>query len=303
MNKEGSMNISAAIGNIIASEAPVVRFSEDEVALAMREYTAGELEEMKELGLLPDGFRTFFVIRRFCEEYGIDAIADAEYMLELYGQAKCLDTSAHKNDLYMKAVKFAPVRQGDVFLTYAEYGRGEIFQYDMPDMSRRLVVPKLGFYGDTVRFPALYEGNVPWVSVCPSEVNSMAPDIAAAHGRCLVLGLGLGYYAFMAAQSPAVQSVTVVENNPAVIDIFEKHLLPCFPCRDKIKVTKDDAVLYVASLRDGMYDFCFADIWEGVTDGAPLYESIRASASRLVHTEFRYWIEEQLLAYLGKSSV
>ena len=36
------------------------------------------------------------------------------------------------------------------------------------------------------------EGVIPWMSVCPSEINSMARHIDKAHGRALALGLGLG---------------------------------------------------------------------------------------------------------------
>ncbi len=300
MTRDESMDVSAAIGRIIATSFPAVPFTEDEIAAEMALYSKEELDEMKELGLTPDGFRTFYVIRKFCDTYGIDRVADAEYMLELYGNARRIPASFITDDPYMKAADYTTVKDGDVTLTWAEYARGEIFQYDMPNVNGRLVVPKLGFFDTPVRFPALYEGDMPWVSVIPSEINSMREQLDAAEGRCLVLGLGLGYYAFHAAMKESVTSVTVVELNEKITDIFVKHLLPKFPCRDKIKIIRGDAVAYAASLTGDEYDFCFADIWEGAVDGAPHYVRLRESAKRLPDIRFTYWIEEQIKEYLGE---
>ena len=64
-------------------------------------------------------------------------------------------------------------------------------------------------------------------------------------------------------------------------------------------VIEADAFKYLASLRGGEFDFCYADIWEGAVDGARAYLRIKAHEKRLAGTEFRYWIEPQIKAYLG----
>lgn len=298
MTKEQSMAISAKIGRIIAEKAPRIRWTTAEMEAFYDTYTADELDEMREIGILHDP-AVFFVMQRFLYACGLDE-EDGEYLQPLLSRAKCLDAKAFRENPYLAAVKMPDVRIGDITLTTAEYGRGEIFQYAMPDFSEDVVVPCLGFFDRMVKFPAIYEGNVPWMSVCPSEITSMEEPIRRAHGKLLVLGLGLGYYPFMASLSDEVCSIAVVEKNPRVIELFERYLLPQFPAQDKIHVITGDALEFLRGVRAGEYDFCFADIWEGVADGAPLYQAIREHEQRLVGTEFCYWIGEQIRAYLGE---
>ena len=72
-------------------------------------------------------------------------------------------------DEYIDTIKLPNVKSGDLTLAYATYAKDEIFQYDMP-----LVDPpalRLGYFDEDVSFPAIYEGNMPWVSACPSEIK------------------------------------------------------------------------------------------------------------------------------------
>ena len=298
MDREASLDLSARIGALIAERAPTVDFTDEDVRLAEAE-CAADLAEMRELGLIRDTFREYYVIREFCARYGVADAADGHYLLRLFSEARALDANEFGRDPYLQSISIPTVPDGDVLLTKAAYARGEIFQYDMPDFDAPLVVPKLGFFERAVTFPAIYEGGVPWVSVCPSEINSMSPDVPAASGRVLVLGLGLGYYAYRVSELASVESVTVIEINPKIAAIFKRHILPQFPHAAKVRVVEADAFKYLASLRGGEYDFCYADIWEGAVDGAQAYLRIKAHEARLAGTEFRYWIEPQIKAYLG----
>ena len=298
MDREASLDLSARIGALIAERAPTVDFTEDDVRRAEAE-CAADLAEMRDIGLIRDTFREYYVIREFCAKYGVADEADGHYLLRLFSEARALDAVEFERDPYIQNIRVPTVSDGDVLLTTAAYARGEIFQYDMPDLAAPLVVPKLGFFDRAVTFPAIYEDGVPWVSVCPSEINSMACDIPAARGRVLVLGLGLGYYAYRVSGLDAVESVTVIEINPRIAAIFREHILPQFENAAKVSVIEADAFAYIASLRGGEYDFCYADIWEGALDGARAYLRIKAHETRLSGTEFRYWIEPQIRAYLG----
>lgn len=305
MDKERSMTISAEIGSIIATEQPKIEYTEEDVRREFESYSADELAEMREIGLMDgDGlsdFEKFYVIREFCAELGLSsADEDGRYTLELFKNARMLDADEFEKDPFIKNIDVTETSSDKILLTTSFYERGEIFQYDMPDLGAALVIPKLAFFKRRVTFPALYEGIVPWVSVCPSEINSMKPQMERAHGRVLVLGLGLGYYPYIISQKECVESITIVELQPTVIDVFKKCLLPQFSRRDKIDIVCADAIEYMKKVKDGEYDFCFADIWEGVLDGAELYRKIHAHEQRLSHTEFTYWIEDQIKAYLEK---
>lgn len=298
MNKQESMALSARIGRIIAERAPTVKYTSKDIERARAEYSEEELAEMREIGLLGDDFETFYVIREFYARLGLSDEVGGGYILKLFENAKKLDAIAFRENPYIKGVNIPVVRSGNILLTRAEYGRGEIFLYDMPDVGGDTVVQKLGFFDRRVSFPTLYEGNIPWMSICPSEINSMKNEIEAAHGNVLVLGLGLGYYPFMIAQKPEVKSITVVELQQTIIDIVGAHLVPQFPNNEKIKIVKADAIEFLESVSDGEYDFCFADIWEGALDGAEAYKKIKPHEKRLPSTTFTYWIEEQIRAFL-----
>ncbi|MBQ3865898.1 MAG: hypothetical protein II776_03270, partial [Clostridia bacterium] len=241
-----------------------------------------------------------YVLRRFCDGMGLWSRADREYLSRLFSEGRRLDRAAFYADPYLAAVKAPEARIGRFLLTQVSYDRGEIFQYDMPDVDREIVVPKLGFFDEKVLFPAVYEGEVPWVSVCPSEIRSMGRDLAGARGRCLVLGLGLGYYPFRAAEKDEVRSVTVVERSGEIIDLFEAHILPAFPRREKIRVVQANAFDFLAKTKAGEYDFCYADIWEGAEDGAACYKRIKPEEKRLSGTLFSYWIEKEIRWFLEK---
>jgi hypothetical protein len=220
--------------------------------------------------------------------------ADEEYLKKLFLEAKRFQTKEFFQNPYLKQIKTKEKRLGNFLLTQAQYERGEFFQYDMPALADDIVVPKLGFFDDVTPFAAVYEGVIPWVSVCPSEIFSMEKDVPAATGRVLVLGLGLGYYPFRVAQNEEVESITIVEKSPEIIKLFQENLLPQFPNKEKIRVVEEDAFRFLSETENGEYDFCYADIWEGWVDGAACYEKILPHEKRLTDCRFRYWIQDEI---------
>jgi len=301
ITKEESMSLTARIGRYIAEEAPITRYTVDELAAARMEFGEEDLLEMRELGLYDGDFETFFVIREFLGSIGLGDVADGAYIAEVFASAKKQDSGAFAENPYLAILKGLPAKSGRFVLMPSVYERGEIFSYDMPDFTRETVVPKLGFFPKRVFFPTLYENDRPWMSICPSEIHSMKESIDKAHGRVLVLGLGLGYYAYEVAQKPSVESVTVIELSPDVITLFRDHIEPKLDFGQKLSLVQSDAVAYLRSLSGGEFDFCFADIWEGAVDGARWYKEILPQEKRLQDTEFSYWIEDAILEYLKKT--
>ena len=293
-------SLSAQIGKLIAEEAPTIDYTLDELATERESFSEDDLLEMAELGLYDGDFEKFYVIRQFLSDIGLPRVADDEYISDLFSLSRRLDAKAFEADPYMEILSHLPAKSGDFVLAPSFYRRGEIFGYDMPyrDGDGSLII-RLGFFNRTVCFPTLYEGERPWMSVCPSEINSMAKDIADAHGNVLVLGLGLGYYAYRVAQDPAVSSVTVVELSPDVVRLFEAYIAPHLDFHGKLKLVSCDAYRYLDSLagKPYLFDYCFADIWEGAVDGAAHYKRLLPYEKALPLTEFRYWIEDMILAY------
>lgn len=298
MTKNETFALCARLTGYISAENPVYDLSARDIKNEKKKYTPDELSEYRRKGWLGDDFGLFCVIKKFLEDRGAFDTCDEEYIGEIFANARKFGVGEFYDDEYIKTVKFDDVQKGKFLLTYAEYARGELFLYDAPDLCAESVVPKIGFFTGKVKFPTFYEGVIPWMSVCPSEINSMRKQMAAAHGRVLVLGCGLGYYQFVVSGKANVESVTIVEISQEIAEIFRENILPHFPNRDKIKLICADAVEYMSAVQPGDYDFIFADIWEGIVDGAEHYVRIKEHESRLPDTEFTYWIGEQIECYL-----
>ncbi len=282
------------IAAVIAERAPTVDYTPAMLAEARGFYTPEDIAAVEERY---GDFETFFVLTSFIQDFGIDKFASSLTQTLLYRAARRLDKRTFRANPYLAAVKVPEtVSLGRFTLTESRYARGELFQYDIPDFRAEYPVPKLGYFPQPVRFPTICEGGVPWMSVCPSEIFSMEAPIREADGASsvLVLGLGLGYYPFMIARHDSVRRITVVERAPEVIRLFRERLLPQFPHREKISLVEADAFDFLGSPEARGYDLCFADLWQGAGDGAPLYARLKETEARFPAMRFSYWIEDAL---------
>lgn len=298
MNMMDSRELCARIGAIIAQNAPRVDYYASDIKRFKRSFSRADTAVLRQAGYPVGDMELFYVIQRFCGDIGLtDAVSDA-YMRALFASARKLSAADFRSNPYIHAIRVPHAAEGNFRLAMSGYRRGELLLWDMPDLEAEPVVPKLGFFTEDVLFPSIYEGDTPWMSVCPSEICSMQESIARAHGRVLVLGLGLGYYPFMISEMDAVTSITIVERQPEVVRLFRDCLLGQFPHRDKIRIVTADALSYMDTVSPDMYDFCFADIWENHIDGADAYLRIKPHETRLPQTEFAYWIEKPIRWYL-----
>ena len=298
MTKDQSFALTAKLSGRISATNPVYDLTAKEVKAEKKKFTEQELDTLRGMGWLGEDFETFLVVLSYLDDCDIMDDAPNEYIAEVFRNAKKFDVGDFYTDEYIKNVEISEVEKGNFLLTTASYSRGELFLYDAPDFSQDIIVPKIGFFTGKVTFPTIYEGSMPWMSVCPSEINSMKAQMDAAFGKVLVLGCGLGYYQFVVSNKANVESVTIVEISETVAEIFRENILPYFPNKDKVKIIVADAIKYMDSVNDGDYDFVFADIWEGIVDGAPHFKNINTHEKRLPRTEFTYWIGDQIEYYL-----
>ncbi len=228
------------------------------------------------------------LMKRYTPEALAEALFDAAAV-----QIHRLPAETVLENPYYKAVRPVKGTAGAISLLTSDYVPYEMFQMYHEERPRvsPFVTADIGFFEKPVTFPVLEEDGRVWMSVVHSEIASMAAGIAAAHGRVVTFGLGLGYYAFMAAAKDDVSHVTVIERNPDVIALFETYILPQFPFAEKIKIIEADAFQFLEETEDGAYDFGYADFWEGTEDGTLLYLKFLQKAKRFAKTKFAYWIE------------
>jgi spermidine synthase len=89
-----------------------------------------------------------------------------------------------------------------------------------------------------------------------------------------------------------VESVTVVELSADVIKLFKTHILPKMENGHKIRIVNADAFEYAEKVMPSEnFDLAFVDTWRDASDGAPMYERMRALEKYSKNAKFLYWIE------------
>ncbi|WP_138294351.1 MULTISPECIES: hypothetical protein [unclassified Clostridium] len=211
-----------------------------------------------------------------------------------------LDPADFKGDAYLQNIRFPQAARGDWAFTTQSYQPYEAFVCDdfapLPDGR---VIPQIGYFAQGFSYPAVLQAGREWMTVTPNEIATMRAPLAAATGRVLTYGLGLGYFAYHAAQRPQVASLTVVEQDADAIALFEEYLLPQFPCRDKVEIVQADAFDFAASrMAAGRYDLVFCDLWHDPSDGVALYKRMKGFERLSPRSQFFYWIEQTLRYYI-----
>lgn len=231
---------------------------------------------------------------------GRDRVYFENYFLPM---VKELDPALFESDPYYQTVTIGEAKAGKWQLTNQILKAGEAFVCDdfkvFPDGR---MLPCLGFFMRDFQYPAILENGREWMTLQPNETVTTKPAIELSEGRVLTLGLGLGYFAFSAAEKESVTSVTVIERSADAARLFSRFILPHIPHKEKITVKVCDAFEFMdTEMKDGDFDFCFADIWHDAGDGLPLYHRLRQYEASFPHTRFSYWIEDTLRCYDDKT--
>lgn len=213
---------------------------------------------------------------------------------------KRLDARTVLDNPYMRAIRFPEAALGRWQMTRLHYAPYELFVRDdlmiLPDGRE---IPQLGYFAQTLEYPAVLQDGREWMTITPNEIATMVAAIESARGHVCAMGLGLGYFAFMASEKDGVSRVTVVERDAEVIRLFKTHILPQCPHGEKISIVQADAFDYVKTrMAQEQVDFAFVDLWHDVADGAELYLKMKLLEHLAPGTEFAYWIETSIRAFL-----
>ena len=237
------------------------------------------------------------VFNALLEYFGIEQ--DDEESIEIankyiFENLKKCDPKDYLDNEYVKVVKPQSFKNSGYELAYLKYAPYQVFPSDEIIVSDYPYEEhyNLGFFNEEFKYLALLKDNEIWMSVNPNEINTMNPFIKEASGKVLVLGLGMGYIAYMMALKDNVKSVTVVEKDINIINLFNSHILPLLKT-NKIKIVHDDAMRYLENSKG--FEYIFADLWHNPEDGIPMYiqlENIAKAKNIKVH----YWLEPSLKA-------
>ena len=209
---------------------------------------------------------------------------------------KYVDLEKYNNNPYKNNVKPQDCSVFGYKLHYLSYPSGSYFPLDdikVDEANYYKEETHLGIAKEGYKFLTLSKNNNIWMCITPNEIETMKPHVDKAKGSIITFGLGLGYYAYMASLKDNVKSVTIIEKDENIINLFNEHLLPFFPYKDKIKIINKDALSYIKDTKLRDYDYAFFDLWHNAEDGLPLYLKIK-ELDIIPPTSF--WIEESLIA-------
>ena len=220
---------------------------------------------------------------------------EREYLLRA---VKKLDPSKYSQNPYFLNIKVPSIKENNWEFGYQSYEPYEGFIYrDIECVGDYLEIPQIGFFEEKFTFPTVYENGQEWMAIKPNEIETMEAPIEKARGSVLVYGLGIGYFAYMVSQKDSVSSVTVVERDENVIALFEKHILPQFQNKHKIKIVRSDAFEYAKKeMKNGGFNYVFCDLWHDVSDGVDLYVKMKKYEALCPNCVFEYWIERSILS-------
>ena len=213
---------------------------------------------------------------------------------------RILDRAKYENDPYYKNIKLKNVKDGAWEIRMEKYAPYRAVICDDLMINEDLSeIPPLGFFTEEFVFPAVLENGNEWMTLTPVDLDTCEEAIKEARGKVVTFGLGLGYYAYMASEKAEVDSVTVVEKSPQVINLFKKYILPQFTHPEKITVVECDAFEYAEkTMPSENFDLAFVDTWRDASDGAPMYKKMKALEPLSENTKFMYWIERFLISRL-----
>lgn len=151
----------------------------------------------------------------------------------------------------------------------------------------------VGYFEKDISLPVLKEGDKVWMSPAISEIESMNDGIEKGYGKCLTFGLGIGVLPYLWLLKDEVESVTVVEINKGVIDLFEKYIRPQFKINKKLEIIHGDAFEYYNEEFLSQFDYVYVDFWESTEDGLEFYT--RLMEKRICFSHIDYWLEDSML--------
>ena len=246
----------------------------------------------------------FALPKLFAKSISVLDVAESPYIREKFnlGHFDEIDEKVYENNPYYRLLRGVSLSHKGVHLGKRVYAPFEGFLYDEIHAEKENLFQEIspfGYFPNGFEAPAIEKNGRIWMSLIPHEIHTMAKPIQEASGKVLTFGLGLGYYAFMCSQKEDVSSVTIVEKDPSIIQVFEKALLPLFPHKEKIHIVKQDAFDFVQEADLSSYDYRFVDLYYDEQDGLPIYLKF-LKEEKAKGIRFSYWIEGSILVYLRR---
>ncbi len=208
-----------------------------------------------------------------------------------------LNIDDYRNNPYAKRINGLTFKEGKFAFKELSFKPKHLIPFDdiKIDPSNYLERSSVGYFEEEYNYPALLENNTVWMSLDPDEINTMKPYIEKMHGDILIFGLGMGYFPYMSSFNKNVKSITIIEKDINIVNIFNKYISPKLDNPIPFKIINEDAFLYIKNHDMKKFDSSFMDIWHNAEDGLPLFIKFKQLLKEYQGDTY-YWLHKSLLA-------
>lgn len=233
---------------------------------------------------------------RRIQKFSAENVArNIDLVMNLYANMKEFDTKIIEEDPYLKHISL-PMFYGDDFLfSFHTYQANRLFHFGSPVEEKYRDILKLGYFRENVNYPYITKNGEYFASVSVHEIMSGRKLTAPLKGNVLISGLEIGYLPYLAHCKKSVKKITVVEEDEAVIQMFQKEILPQFGYREKIHVVHD-SLNHVLQQWDENWDYVVCNHYRDSMEGVFVYLDIKQYEKLHSKTKFLYQIEGSILA-------
>ena len=211
-----------------------------------------------------------------------------------------LSVDEFKERPYFKNIHFDGIKDGSVAFEKRTIPGNQLFNVEaiVDDPFREL--------SDSMTLRALdksYDASVltidgdTWMLDVYSESFTIDPCAEKAHGKVATLGLGIGYFIFMAMLNPKVESITVVELDPLIIRLFKEYIEPQLPNTVPLTIIEADAKEWFTKENVESFDYVFVDTYQSSEDGYEMMEAMLSSYIPNVD-KVDFWIENSCIEFI-----
>jgi hypothetical protein len=218
------------------------------------------------------------------------------YILDVFANMKEYSPEQFAKDSFLENVSL-PLGENHGFLFgFQDVKKGQLFHYDSPQEKGYGDIPRLGYFNDAARYPVITRDGKLFCALDPQYLETMKKQLPAASGDVLILGLKMGVYPYLVSGKDSVRTVTIIEQDPDVIAMFEEVILPQIPHAEKIIVLQEDPLAFVQKEWKKEYNFVLSCTDQDSLKATVSYLTIKQTEKKHKKTKFAYWIEESILS-------
>lgn len=209
-------------------------------------------------------------------------------------------------DQYLKNPFFSSIDKQNLSLNkysikFNTYNPYECFLYEELEIQESAFykeITKLGYFDKPATYIELFKGNKVISSFNPYEFNCASNSLSKIKGNLLIVGLGLGYLPYLASINEEIISITVVEKDTNLIELFNTFIKNDV-AKNKIKIVQEDYLDFIKQ-SNSSYDYVYFNLSEPSPFTLTQYIKLKSSEDDNLKTTYLYKNEKTLLALLRR---